>query len=105
MAKSIMISPKKAKANAKAAEIELCWKQREEQIRKYQSRNPFSMREWIEAAKCGWLRQHGLNYWSFPSPCTHYRKLWEMSSDVWFASWRGESKRKQREFLKDLRSK
>lgn len=105
MSKSIMVSPAKAKAKAKAAQIDICFQQRDQQVRKYQRRNPFSMHEWMEAFKCGWLKQHGLGYWDFPSPPLHFRKLWETSESLWFVSWRGESKRKQKKFLKELRKK
>lgn len=103
MAKSIMVSPVKAKAAAKQAEMNVCFQQREEQILKYQSRNPFSYHEWIEAFKSGWLRQHGLNYWSFPAPTTHFRKLWEQSGDLWFKTWRDEARLTQKEFVKNLK--
>ena len=105
MLKSILVSPAKAKANAKAAAINLCFEQRDQQIRKYQRRNPFSMQEWIEAFKCGWLRQHGLGYWDFPSPPLHFRKLWETSDDEWFVAWRDMSKQTHKKFLKALRRK
>ncbi len=103
IAKTILVSPKKAKANAKQAEIELCYQQREEQIRKYERRNPFSYIEWIQAFVQGVLRQHNLGYWSFPSPPAHYRRLWETSDDLWFKSWREESARKHKKFLRKLK--
>lgn len=105
MVKSIMISPVKAKANAKKAEINLCYEQRSAQVHKYESRNPFSMQQWINAFTSGWLREHGLSYWSFPSPTAHFRRLWEKSDEPWFVEWRAESKRKHKQYLKDLRSK
>ncbi len=105
MAKSIMVSPKKAKARAKQAEMNVCWEQREEQVRKYQSRNPFSYHEWLSAFTSGWLRQHGLSYWSFPSPTTHFRKLWEQSDDLWFKTWRAEAKLAHKQFIKDLKKR
>ncbi len=105
MAKKILVSPAKARARAKAAEMDICWEQRAAQINKYQSRNPFSYHEWIQAFKSGWLKQHGLGYWSFPSPTTHFRQLWEKSEDLWFDSWRAEAKAKQRKFIRELRKK
>ena len=105
MPKSILVSPVKARARAKSAEIDICWQQREAQIHKYQSRNPFSYHEWIEAFKCGWFKQHGLNYWSFPSPTTHFRQLWEKSPELWFKLWRDVSKTEQKKFIKEMKKK
>ena len=103
MPKTILIDVNKREARAKQAQIDVCFQQRAEQVHKYQSRNPFSYHEWIDAFKCGWLRQHGLGYWSFPSPPAHMRKLWEESEDEWFVMWRAESKRKQKQFKKNRR--
>ena len=105
MTRTILIDVKKREARAKEAQIELCYKQREEQIRKYESRNPFSYHEWNAAFLNGSLRQHGLGYWSFPSPVAHYRKLWEESDEEWFASWRAESKRKHKKWKRSRRKK
>lgn len=104
-AKEILVSPKKAKDAAKAAEIELCYQQREAQIRKYESRNPFSYIEWVKAFINGSLRQKNLGYWSFPSPTAHYRRLWETCDSEWFKSWREESKRKHKKFVRKLRKR
>jgi len=105
VAKRILVSPKKAREAAKLAEIELCYKQREEQIRKYESRNPFSYHEWIKAFIHGKLRQNGMGYWSFPSPTAHFRRLWEESDELWFKEWRAESKRKQKQYLRKLKKR
>lgn len=98
MPKAILIDTKKRDARAKAAQIEVCFQQRAAQVHKYESRNPFSMQEWIDAFKCGWLRQHNLGYWSFPSPPAHHRKLWEESDEPWYDTWRKESHYKQKRF-------
>lgn len=103
MAKTIKVSAKKREARAKQAQIELCFKQRAEQVHKYQSRNPFSTHQWIDAFLSGWLRQHNLGYWSFPSPVAHYRKQWEESDEPWFLIWREESKEKQKDFIKCMK--
>ena len=105
MAKFILVSPTKAKVKAKAAQVSLCYEQREEQTHKYESRNPFSYLEWIKAWKCGWLKQHGLGYWSFPSPPAHYRRVYETSTNKYFVQQRETAKKLQKKFIRELRKK
>jgi len=100
MKKSIMISTKKREEHAKEVQIEECYKQRNQEITSYQQKNPFSYLEWLRAWKCGWLRQHGLGFFSFPSPIFHYRKLWRTSKESYFVTCREEAKKKHREFLR-----
>jgi hypothetical protein len=102
MAKFIKISPQKRKDRTKEVQIEECYKQREKEILAYQRKNPFSMREWYSAWRCGWLKQNGLNLFSFPSPVLHYRNLFRKSKEEYFVKWREECKTKHKKFKESV---
>ena len=76
MKNSILVNEQKRQERTKQLQIDQCWKQRDRQIRNYQRKNPFSFSEWNKAFHCGWLTQHGIRYWKFPSPAKHQRNLW-----------------------------
>jgi hypothetical protein len=73
---TIIIDLKKMKERLKQAQIEECYRQRDAEIREYQRGKPFSYIAWRLAWACGWLRQHGLGLYDFPSPVLHQRNLW-----------------------------
>jgi hypothetical protein len=99
----IEISVSKRKERSKVAEIEEAYRIRDIEILTYEWKNPFSYFAWHEAWKCGWLRQHGLNIHSFPSPVLHHKKMWKKSNNPFFKSWREESREKHQIFLQELR--
>ena len=90
MKKSIKISTKARKEKAKSVQIEECYKRREEQILEEQQHKTFTQHSWFEAWACGWLKSHGLNIYSFPSPFLHYKKLFRYSKEPYFKNWREE---------------
>ena len=112
MVNFIEISVSKRKERSKAAQIEEAYRIRDAEIVVYEWKNPFPYFSmaisslgagWYEAWKCGWLRQHGLNIHSFPSPVLHHKKMWKKSNNPFFKSWREESRKKHQIFLQELR--
>jgi len=103
VSKVIQISPKKREEKAKKVQTEVCYQQREKEIYEYQKRNPFSYLEWWDAYRFGWLRQHGLNLFSFPSPFLHYRNLFRYSEEEFFKEWRDFISENHREYKKKIR--
>ena len=105
MVNFIEISVERRKERSKTAEIEEAYRIRDAEILAYERKNPFSYFAWHEAWKCGWLKQHGLNIHSFPSPVLHHKKQWKNSKNPFFVGCREESKAKHQIFLEELRRK
>jgi hypothetical protein len=104
MSNTIQISEKARKEKAKQIQIEEAYKQRAEQLLKEQWYETNTIRSWLEGWSSGWLKAHGLNLYSYPSPFVKYKREFLHSNEPFFVETRKRIREAHKEYIKRVRN-